>query len=86
MSRSQIRTEELQHGPEGVIPQDLNCKSLVLRKPADIQEIEILGVPPDGTSLALVTPPIDLARSVHETEHAKPTQRNTQEFDKPGPY
>ena len=58
----------------------------MLRKPADIQEIEILGVPPDGTSLVPVTPPIDLARSVHETEHAKPTQRAIQESDKPRPY
>jgi hypothetical protein len=58
----------------------------MLRRPADIQEIEILGVPPDGTSLAPVTPPIDLARSVHETEHAKSTKRSTQESDKPRPY
>ena len=58
----------------------------MLRRPADIQEIEILGVPPDGTNLAPVTPPIDLARLVYETERPRPPQRARQESDKPRPY
>jgi hypothetical protein len=58
----------------------------MLRRPADIQEIEILGVPPEGTSLAPVTPPIDPARLVYETERPRPPQRAIQESDKPRPY
>ena len=47
----------------------------MLKRPADIQEIEILGLPPDGTSLAPVTPPIDPARLDYEAA-AQPRQSN----------
>ena len=47
----------------------------MLRRPADIQEIEILGPPPDGTNLVPVTPPIDPARFVQETKRRKQTRR-----------
>jgi hypothetical protein len=57
----------------------------MLRKLADIQEIEILGVPPDGISLAPVTPLIDPARLAYETERPRPMQRVIQESDKPRP-
>jgi hypothetical protein len=72
--------------PQSLTVGQATIRFWMLRRPADIQEIEILGVPPDGTNLAPVTPPIDPARLVYETERPKPTQRAIQESDKPRPY
>jgi hypothetical protein len=46
----------------------------MFKRPANIQEIEILGVPPDGTSLAPVTPAIHPSRMAYET--AEPRQKH----------
>lgn len=70
-------------------PRPVNVGQATIRfwmsRPADIQEIEILGPPPDGTSLAPVTPPIDPARLAYEAAHPRQTRRSLGESDRRRP-